>query len=64
LRLTGRDLASIEVSSFGLAEDVDQIKRLAEVGVARVVPMFPAEKADMVLPIIDRWTRIMREVNR
>jgi hypothetical protein len=31
-------------------------------GVARVVPMFPPEKADKVLPIVDRWTKIMRQV--
>ena len=30
---------------------------------ARVVPMFPPEKADTVLPIVDRWTKIMRQVN-
>jgi len=30
---------------------------------ARVVPMFPPEKADKVLPIVDRWTKIMRQVN-
>jgi hypothetical protein len=34
-----------------------------EIGVARVVPMFPPEKADKVLPIIDRWTHIMRQVS-
>ena len=39
-------------------------KRLAEMGVARIVPMFPPEKADKVLPIIDRWTNIMRQVSR
>jgi hypothetical protein len=39
------------------------VKRLAETGVARVVPMFPPEKADAVLPIVDRWTKIMRQVN-
>jgi hypothetical protein len=32
-------------------------------GVARVVPMFPAEKSEKVLPIVDRWTKIMRQVN-
>jgi hypothetical protein len=32
-------------------------------GVARVVPMFPPEKADTVLPIADRWAKIMRQVN-
>jgi probable F420-dependent oxidoreductase len=59
----GRDPASIEVTLFGLGEDLDRVKRFAEMGVARVVPMFPAEKADIVLPIIDRWTKIMQQVN-
>jgi hypothetical protein len=25
--------------------------------------MFPPEKADTVLPIVDRWTKIIRQVN-
>src|SRR5437588_3171956 len=62
-REAGRDPASIEITSFGLGEDVDRVKRLAEMGVTRVVPMFPPEKADAVLPIVDRWTKIMRQVN-
>jgi hypothetical protein len=37
------------------------VKRLAELGVTRVVPMFPPEKADTVLPIIDRWTKIKQQ---
>jgi len=59
----GRDPASIEVTLFGLAEDLDRIKRFADMGVVRVVPMFPPEKADTVLPIIDRWEKIKRQVN-
>src|SRR5207237_10659277 len=62
-REAGRDLASIEITLFGLGEDLDRVKRLAEMGVARVVPMFPPEKADTVLPIVDQWTNIMRRVN-
>jgi hypothetical protein len=57
-----RDPDSIEITSFGLGEDLDRVKRLAEMDVARVVPMFPPEKADKVLPIVDRWTKIMRQV--
>ena len=60
----GRDPASIEITSFALGEDLDRVKRLKETGVARVVPMFPPEKADKVLPIVDRWTNIIRQVNR
>jgi hypothetical protein len=58
-----RRLASIEITSFALGEDLDRVKRLNEMGVARVVPMFPTEKADKVLPIVDRWTKIMQQVN-
>ena len=47
-----------------LGEDLDRVKRLAEIGIARVVPMFPPEKADRVQPIVDRWTKIMQQVNR
>jgi len=63
VREAGRDPASIEITLFGLGEDLDRVKRLAEMGVTRVVPMFPPEKADAVLPIIDRWTKITRQVN-
>jgi probable F420-dependent oxidoreductase len=62
-RAAGRDPASIEITSFGLGEDPDRIKRLADLGVARVVASFPAEKANTVLPIVDRWAAIMRQVN-
>jgi probable F420-dependent oxidoreductase len=59
----GRDPKSMEITLFGLAEDADRLKRLADMGVARVVPMFPPQKADTVLPMIDRWTKIMQQVN-
>ena len=62
-REAGRDPASIEITSFALGEDPDRVKRLNEMGVARVAPMFPPEKADTMLPIVDRWTKIMRQVN-
>src|SRR3954468_24709655 len=63
-REAGRDPASIEITLFGLGENLDRMKRLADMGVARVVPMFPPEKADTVLPIVDRWANIMGQVNR
>jgi hypothetical protein len=49
----------MRVSSFGLADDVDRVKRLTEMGVVRVVPIFLPEKVNKVLPIIGRWTNIM-----
>jgi probable F420-dependent oxidoreductase len=64
VREAGRDPKSIEVTLFGLGEDTDKLKRLADLGVTRVVPMFPPAKSETVLPIIDRWTNIMRLVNK
>ena len=62
-REAGRDPASIEITSFAFGEDLDRVKRLKEMGVARVVPMFPPDKADKVLPIVDRWAKIMKQIN-
>src|ERR1700752_4574276 len=62
-RDAGRDPASIEITSFALGEDLDRGKGLNEMGVTRVVPMFPPDKADKVLPIVDRSTKVMRQVN-
>jgi probable F420-dependent oxidoreductase len=61
--MAGEAGRNIEITSFAIGEDFDRVKRLNELGVARVVPMFPPEKADKVLPIVDRWTKLMKEVN-
>ena len=63
-REAGRDPTSIEITSFGLSEDLDRVKCLVDSGVARVVASFSPEKADTVLPMVDRWTNTMRQVNR
>src|SRR4051794_19387251 len=63
VREAGRDPGSIEVTLFGLGEDLDKLKRYAGMGVARVVAALPSEKADKVLPMIDRWANMMRSVN-
>ena len=60
----GRDPASLEITSFGLSEDLDRLKRLKDIGVARVVPMFPPEESTKVMPIIERRTKLMQQVNR
>jgi probable F420-dependent oxidoreductase len=44
-------------------EDVDKLRRLRDLGAARVNVSLPAEGADTILPILDRWAEIMRRVN-
>jgi probable F420-dependent oxidoreductase len=59
----GRDPSSMEISLIACPEDSDAIKRFQDLGVSRVIPWLPPDKRDGVLPIIDRWERIMRSIN-
>ena len=57
----GRDLATIPITVFGVAEDADLIKRYRDAGVARIILNLPAAKADEVLPVLDRGAALMRQ---
>ncbi|MFL5254432.1 MAG: LLM class F420-dependent oxidoreductase [Rhodopila sp.] len=64
VREAGRDPGSIEITLFAVVpDDIDALKRLAGMGITRVVPMFPPQKAETVLPLIDRWAGIMQRVD-
>jgi hypothetical protein len=39
------------------------MKRYQELGVSRVVFSLESEKADTILPIVDSWAKVMRQVN-
>jgi probable F420-dependent oxidoreductase len=56
----GRDPATIPITIFGVAEDPDLIKRYRDAGVARLVFNLPSARADEVLPLLDRCTRLMQ----
>jgi probable F420-dependent oxidoreductase len=58
----GRDPASVPITAFAAAEDLDELKRLRDLGVVRVVVSLDSEKEDTVLPVLDRWTALMRQV--
>jgi hypothetical protein len=58
----GRDPQSLPVTVGGAPEDIDQLKRLRDLGVARVVAPLPPEKADKLLPILDRWAERIRQL--
>src|SRR5262249_9223543 len=62
-REAGRDPSSIEITSFGLAQHPHRLNPPPQPPPAPPLPLFPPEKADTVLPIVDRWTKIMRQVN-
>jgi probable F420-dependent oxidoreductase len=56
----GRDPAGLPITIFGVAEDLDLIKRYRDAGVARLVFNLPAAKADEVLPALDGCARLMQ----
>src|SRR5262245_9701017 len=57
----GRDSHSIPITIFGVAEDLDLIKRYRDAGVARLVFNVAPAKADEVLPVLDRCAGLMRQ---
>ncbi len=59
--LSGRDPAEVPVSTFGGAETLDDIKRLHDLGVSRIVVMLAPQGEDMVLPVLDRWATLIRQ---
>jgi hypothetical protein len=62
LKEAGRDPTTYPISLFASPEDVDVLKRYRDLGITRVAVSMPSAKADVVLPILDRWTALMRQV--
>ena len=58
-----RDPKSIEITVWGPKQDADLMKRYEDLGVSRVVFNLESEKADTILPVIDGWAKLMRQVN-
>ena len=63
LKEAGRDAASCPITLFGCADDADTLKRYRDQGVVRACVSLPAAKADTVLPTLDRWAGLIRQVN-
>src|ERR1700716_529881 len=57
-----RDLASVPISIWSAKEDEDQLKRDRDEGVVRVVISLESAKADVILPELDRWAKLVRAV--
>jgi alkanesulfonate monooxygenase SsuD/methylene tetrahydromethanopterin reductase-like flavin-dependent oxidoreductase (luciferase family) len=63
LKEAGRDEASCPITLVNAQEDADLLKRYRDLGAARVSVSLPAEKADKTLPVLDRWAKLIRQVN-
>ena len=59
----GRDPATLQINIGGQSGDIDLIKQYRDLNVDRVSTSLPSEKADTILPVLDRWAEIIRMVN-
>ena len=55
----GRDPQSLSVTLGGAPEDPDLLKRNRDLGIARMTVRLPPAKADEILPMLDRWARLI-----
>jgi alkanesulfonate monooxygenase SsuD/methylene tetrahydromethanopterin reductase-like flavin-dependent oxidoreductase (luciferase family) len=53
---------SLPVTIGGAPEDASKLQRFRELGAVRVNVSLPAEGRDQILPILDRWAALKRQV--
>ncbi len=58
----GRDPQSLSVTLGGAPEDLDLLKRNRDLGVTRMTVRLPAAEADEILPLLDRWAKLISQV--
>src|SRR5260370_10025537 len=59
----GRDPKSLSVTLGGALEDLDLLKRNRDLGVARMTVRLPPAKTDEILPVLDRWGKLIRQLH-
>ena len=58
----GRDPASLPVTLFGIPADIDRLRYYRDAGVARVVVSLTPPTRTEVLPRLDQWADLMRQL--
>jgi probable F420-dependent oxidoreductase len=59
----GRDPAAMQIVMGGQPPDVALIAQYQALDVDIVYPSLPSEREDSILPILDQWVAVMRQVN-
>jgi probable F420-dependent oxidoreductase len=58
----GRDPRSLSVTLGGAPEDLDLLKRNRDLGIAGMNVRLPPAKADEILPLLDRWAKLIPQL--
>jgi hypothetical protein len=59
----GRGPASLSVTVGGAPEDLAVLRRNRDLGVNRITVRLPPAGKDEILPILDRWAKLIPQVN-
>ncbi len=59
----GRDPKTLSLRLGGAPEDADKLKKFRDLGVDAVNVTLMSDKRDEILPILDRWAKLNRQVN-
>ncbi|HEX3884407.1 MAG TPA: TIGR03619 family F420-dependent LLM class oxidoreductase [Stellaceae bacterium] len=59
----GRDPKTLSLRLGGAPEDADKLKNFRDLGVDAVNVTLMSDKRDDILPILDRWAKLNRQVN-
>jgi len=58
----GRDPAEVPITAFAAPEDAAELRRLRDLGVSRVVVSLDSDREEAILPVLDRWAALIRQV--
>ena len=58
----GRDPRSLSVTLGGAPEDLGVLRRNRDLGVTRMTVRLPPEKEDAILPMLDRWAKLIPQL--
>ena len=61
-REAGRDPAHLPISIVRVPDNLERLQLCQRIGIDRVVFSLPAEKEDKILPILDRWAGLKRQL--
>lgn len=59
MEAVGRDPAGLEIATFGSIPDAGKLEHFREIGVTEVILRVPSARADIVLPLLDRYTELL-----
>jgi probable F420-dependent oxidoreductase len=58
----GRDPESLPITLFRVPEDIERLRLYQRIGIDRVVFSLPLAKQDKIMPILDRWAELQRQL--